>query len=272
MKPFMAAFMAALLLLCSNASPRVQTWPKGLWPADWPGELEPFRDEAITYQYMTLNRGTIYQITFDSRDEFESIWPALLKVKSKGAPVEILPIGWPENFFGDKSLDASEPRARIIAPPSGIAGQPPMRDDAGNVISSERVRLISLKLAGEELTEDQAAALDADSIVGGLTLDPELLEAQRSSGWFLEFGPEWPEHIRDENGYLPECVHAVGEPGSLKWAVGEREGGGCTQCRIQLQLIVDGDIIDLSRIQFPADTPIIDNRTIKDPPPRIAAE
>ena len=40
--------------------------------------------------------------------------------------------------------------------------------------------------------------------------------------------------------------------------------------RVDIELVVDGRIIDLNRIQLPADTPIIDNR--KSPPKREASQ
>jgi hypothetical protein len=62
---------------------------EGLWPESWPKELEPLRDQATT---MVGPEPPLrhYLIPFTKRAEFESAWPHLLKVKSKGAPLILL--------------------------------------------------------------------------------------------------------------------------------------------------------------------------------------
>jgi hypothetical protein len=71
----------------------------GTWPKTWPEELEPLRKQAQTYD------GPIdqlrYLIPFTKRVEFESAWPHILKVKSKGAPI-ILMRGPRTDFFAIK--------------------------------------------------------------------------------------------------------------------------------------------------------------------------
>ena len=68
---------------------------KGTWPKSWPKELEPLRKQSRTLVGPeALNRH--YAIRFTKREELESAWPHILKVKSKGAPV-ILVRG--PNFF-----------------------------------------------------------------------------------------------------------------------------------------------------------------------------
>jgi len=54
----------------------------GRWPTSWPKELEPFRECAETQDWLG---SVVYQIPFHSRDEFERIWPTIMKVKDKGA-------------------------------------------------------------------------------------------------------------------------------------------------------------------------------------------
>jgi hypothetical protein len=73
---------------------------RGLWPEDWPKELEPLRKQARTWEGPLLPQRT-YEISFTKRDEFEAAWPHILKVKSKGAPV-ILTRG-PYSFIGSKT-------------------------------------------------------------------------------------------------------------------------------------------------------------------------
>jgi hypothetical protein len=82
---------------------------EGLWPKTWPAELEPLRQQARTLVGGLANE-TIYEINFSKREEFESAWPHLLKVKTKGAPV-ILRRG-PDKSSGDV-LNAG---VRILCP------------------------------------------------------------------------------------------------------------------------------------------------------------
>ena len=61
--------------------------PGGEWPTTWPKELEPLRKQAWTWEH---DSGTSYDIPFASREEFESAWPHVLKLKSDGAPITLV--------------------------------------------------------------------------------------------------------------------------------------------------------------------------------------
>jgi hypothetical protein len=63
-----------------------RVWDKGMWPESWPRELEPLRKQARTFEG-PLDADRRYLIPFTKREDFESAWPHLLKVKSKGAPI-----------------------------------------------------------------------------------------------------------------------------------------------------------------------------------------
>jgi len=63
--------------------------PGGTWPKSWPKELEPLRKQASTC-VGGIALHTRYEIPFTNRKEFESAWPHILKVKSKGAPITLL--------------------------------------------------------------------------------------------------------------------------------------------------------------------------------------
>ncbi len=64
-------------------------WDKGMWPESWPKELEPLRRQARTLVGpKVLYR--FYLLPFTKREEFETAWPHLLKVKSKGAPIVLV--------------------------------------------------------------------------------------------------------------------------------------------------------------------------------------
>lgn len=69
----------------------------GLWPERWPKELEALRKQARTFEG-PIDADRRYLIPFTKREDFESAWPHLLKVKSKGAPI-ILVRGPKTDFF-----------------------------------------------------------------------------------------------------------------------------------------------------------------------------
>ena len=93
------ALVAALTLgAASSVYALYSVANEGLWPKDWPQELEPLRKQSRTlvgplveYQH--------YAIPFTKREEFEAAWPHLLSVKTKGAPVVLRrgPSFWLDN-------------------------------------------------------------------------------------------------------------------------------------------------------------------------------
>jgi hypothetical protein len=97
MKTRLAIFAVAMLAAVGSARAIYSVRDKGLWPESWPKELEPLRTQAQTYTGPTqlIRR---YLIPFTKREEFEAAWPYLLKVKTKGAPVFLVP-GPRTDFF-----------------------------------------------------------------------------------------------------------------------------------------------------------------------------
>src|SRR5262245_20515811 len=74
-----------------------KVYDRGEWPKNWPAELEPIRKQARTYEGpVRLYR--FYLIPFTKREDFETAWPQLLKVKTKGAPI-VLVRGPKTDFF-----------------------------------------------------------------------------------------------------------------------------------------------------------------------------
>lgn len=74
-------------IACAVCSAIVIINPKGTWPASWPKELEPLRDRATTVRVSHGIQETVYEIPFTNREEFERVWPYILTLKSKGAPL-----------------------------------------------------------------------------------------------------------------------------------------------------------------------------------------
>lgn len=256
------------LLFVSYTSPHamVRFVGEGVWPDDWPEQLEPFRKRATTFFAMTGEDICSYQIPFESREEFETLWPVLLELKSKGAPIKIWNVGSRQSHLSHAEWNNSRPLVRIVAPPhNSTVGYPPRLDEAGNSISSERMKLLYKRSAGETLTTEEEAVLRADEIVGR-PIEHDIESMKVNNGLWLRPGPPWPDDIRNEQGELPERVQAREADGRLRWVAQPTDNRGSTQCRIELELVVDGEIIDLDRLEIPADTPIIDKRAVKSPP------
>ena len=166
-KQFTFAFVAAIAFcaVCSTVYAYWSVTDKGTWPKSWPEELEPLRKQSRTLTGGLVNL-TFYEIPFTKREDFESAWPHLLKIKSKGAPV-ILFRG-PDKHLG--TLMTAGVRIQCPPPQTGNRGMP-------------------------------AAPLPG----------------------------------------------ATSDRGRWLWTT-------------FIELVVDGDIVDLNRIPLPADTPIIDER------------
>jgi hypothetical protein len=112
---FLAA--AAFCAVCSTAYALYEVTDTGTWPKSWPSELEPLRTQSRTLVGpLVLNRH--YAIRFTKREEFESAWPHILKVKSKGAPVIL--VRGPNFFLGEHR------KAGVVVhcPPLGQAENP----------------------------------------------------------------------------------------------------------------------------------------------------
>jgi hypothetical protein len=89
MKRTTALLVAVILFVASSAYAVSAGFPGGTWPKNWPKELEPLRGQAWTWEGGQLEV-TSYAIPFANREEFESAWPHILSLKSKGAPLTLL--------------------------------------------------------------------------------------------------------------------------------------------------------------------------------------
>ena len=81
----------AVAILCTTCSAALAIsfgGPGGKWPASWPQQLEPLRKQAWTWEHGF--GGISYDIPFDDREQFESVWPTILKLKSEGAPIILM--------------------------------------------------------------------------------------------------------------------------------------------------------------------------------------
>ena len=76
------------ILLCGSATfAYMSSSDYGTWPDTWPQELGAFRKQAKTYDFASGTNETVYEIPFDSLEEFEKAWPYIASLKSNGAPL-----------------------------------------------------------------------------------------------------------------------------------------------------------------------------------------
>jgi len=81
----------------------------------------------------------------------------------------------------------------------------------------------------------------------------------------LRIGPPWPDNVKSKSGALPEFV--IYDNGRwVPYSVQDRKTNApvyeplIMRARIDLELVVDGDVVDLNRIPLPTETPIVDRR------------
>ena len=111
---------------------------QGTWPKSWPAEMEPLRKQSRTFEnpLESLPPPQHYAIPFTKRDEFESAWPHLLKIKSKRAPI-LLRRG-PSFWLGDNATAG----VCVHTPPAGEAPIADGKDAKGNWEKTIYIELI----------------------------------------------------------------------------------------------------------------------------------
>jgi len=98
MKRTIAVLAAIVLCAVGPADADYSVTGKGTWPKSWPKDLEPLRKQSSTFEG-PLDAHQHYAIPFTKQEEFESAWPHILKVKSKGAPLRM--VRGPNVFLGE---------------------------------------------------------------------------------------------------------------------------------------------------------------------------
>ncbi len=139
MKRTAVIFVAIVLSLVSSVDADYTWTDTGTWPKSWPAELEPLRKQSRTFEGPTLPL-LHHAIPFTKRDEFESAWPHLLKIKSQGAPI-VLRRG-PSFWLGDKATAG----VCVHTPP---AGEAPIADGKVAKGNWEKTIYIELIVDGE---------------------------------------------------------------------------------------------------------------------------
>jgi hypothetical protein len=228
----------------------VSKFAGGSWPNDWPVELEDVRADATSIYVGTGIQQAIYQIPFKSREQFEAVWPGVLRAKSPGGTLTLYRVG--SQGEGGPGVSNEEPAVRIYAP-SRAFSVAPQAGDAG-------------------------APTEPPTL--------EQLQALVEQGRALRADEPWPKSAYLPNGDLAEYVTSKTVDGRMTWvavgqsddrlhdrsrsplgfnlpvAVGQSDDRlrDLHRARADIVLVVDGEIVDLNRIHLPPDTKVIDKR------------
>jgi hypothetical protein len=120
MRQFSRTFLVLTVMsvcLVPSASAILVYETGGKWPNNWPSELEPLRKRAMTAHFRAGSQSTRYEIPFENRDEFERLWPILLRLKSKGAPLSLHSIDAPATGPNDNRARTTKPQVTLLCPP-----------------------------------------------------------------------------------------------------------------------------------------------------------
>jgi len=224
-RPFTGPRILAVLILATVPFllSLVSEGEGGDWPYDWPVELEDVRAQTKT---IDVGIGTrIYQIPFEGREQFEAAWLGILRAMSHGGTLTLCGVG--SEGDGWPGARNEQPAVRIYAPSAGYARMPE---------------------PGKELAEDATSS----------TIDD--MKALVEQGKALYAGEPWPESAHLPNGDLPEYVAGEWVDGRLTWVPATPGKLTLSRARVDIEVVVDGEVIDLNRIHLPADTKIIDKR------------
>jgi len=216
-----AVAILAVLFGALDARALIIPSDEGKWPTTWPKELDPLRKKSKTLDVATGIQEHIYTIPFETRDDFEKFWPILVAMRTPGSPLTLSKAGVTDSGWG-QFVSNAKPCVRIKGPTGGYAG--------GKAKVGEQIDLKELE-----------------------------------AGTMLFAGTPWPKEIVGPQGELPEYVTAVPiEDGKIAWkpidpAVDKRLGF-LNRARVDIELVLDGEIIDLNRLRLPEDARIIDRR------------
>jgi hypothetical protein len=211
-------FLLAIILAPLASFALVQTEDRGTWPAGWPVELEPLRKQARTIGVAHGLQENIYDIRFAAREEFERAWPAIFSLLTPGSRCTVyLTNSAPSKTWGTTN---TFPAVRIFGPSEGYS--------------------ISTKV-------DPARTGQA-------------IKKQVEEGKALHAGVPWPAEIISADGSLPEYVISKEVDGKMHWLPADLEKdrrekktvGFYNRARVDVEIVADGTIIDLSRIQLPS--------------------
>lgn len=186
----------------------------------------------------------------------------LISVSDKGR--------WPSDW--PAALEPCREKARTIMVATGI------QEDVHEIRLASRDEferiwpvLCWLKSEGGTLTLLSASTSDKGYAAFGKSDQPTTVrilaytggKSSKPGGKKLSCSPPWPESAYLPDGNLPEYV-TISEDGQTWVSASDRDAskGFLMRARVDLQIVVDSEIVDLNRLRMPADTPIIDKREL----------
>ncbi|MBW3597910.1 MAG: hypothetical protein KY475_11625 [Planctomycetes bacterium] len=200
---------------------------RGAWPQDWPEELEPLRESSRTLGIGTALQENIYEIPIPDQATFEKVWPAVLRLRSPNGRITLYRAASPPPKMWGDLLSNGQPTIRIYAPTGSYA-------------------------LNKEI--DPVQRTDFKKLV--------------EDGQALHAAPPWPDYLVGKNGELPEYVTSVeNKEGQLLWkpadpfeARDEGRAGFFNRARIDVDLVIDGEVIDLNKTRLPDGVTVLDRR------------
>lgn len=226
MKRYRLLLATLLALAPLSASAAIFPQGRGAWPQDWPKELEPLRETSRTLGIGTGIQENIYEIPIPDRETFERIWPKILQLRTPGGPLKLYRVGEAKHPIWGDFLSNKQAAIRIFGPTGSYA-----------------------------LAEE----IDVNN--------PPDFEKLVKEGRALKASAPWPLELIKKHGKLPEYVSShKKENGKLEWVAADPKGenqeglGFFNRARIDVELVVDGKIIDLNRLRFPDGVRVIDHR------------
>ena len=192
-----------------------------------PACLHILMAHGLSRTYMAYRAHTYY-IPFEDRETFERYWPILLSVKSKGGRLVL------------RSVETEVDDPSILQP-----------------ISRDTSLPWSFRFQKHE-------TILQNGLLPHLRILAPFPKWRFGDGTTLKVGPPWPDYLLSPSGEPPKYVRVEEVDGTKRWVASQTNTGSswCTRARINLELVLDGDIIDLNRIRLPADTLIVDERRL----------
>jgi len=166
---------------------------------------------------------------------------------------------WPDSW--PKELEPLRDSAKTIYHSFGVQGVAYVIPfDNRDQFEKAWPYILKLKSKGAPLILEKGPATygPANVPAGVCILWPTEGRLKLDDGKWLEARAPWPESARLPSGELPEYVVPDHETWIPSPAKGAQAHGW--RARVDVILVVDGRIVDLNRIELPAETPIIDRR------------
>lgn len=222
-------YLTGILVFCLSAMTlhaAIFTADTGNWPQNWPKELEPYRAKSKTLGVGTGIQENIYTIPFETREGFEKIWPLLLKQTTPGSQIRLLVASDKQHHSWGNFLKNDKPCVHVFGPSEGWSVNP------------------KLDLSPQDFQDKTQLLI--------------------KSGQMIRASAPWPDDLVGKDGSLPEYVNSyLDEDGKMKWKAvknGDGAKGFSHRARVDIELVVDGKVIDLNRIRFPEHVVIVDKR------------